>query len=408
MIEIFFQLFFGIFLGLIVGFLPGMSPNNLYPFILSFSFFSPLNLAIFITAFSISELITQFFPSIFLGAPSESTSISVLPGHKLLLKGRGYEALKICLAASLISLIFSILVVFISKSFFKQIYLKTREYIFYILIFVVIFTILSEIKIKKIIFSLTIFLLSGFLGLIVLNSPFPSSNLMFPLLSGFFGLSTLIISLKEKSYIPQQKLKEDLYIRKTQLVNSSLVGSVLGLIVGFLPGVGVSQAAVLAQTFIGVKDPRNFLAIISSINVANEIFSLNSLYLIGNPRSGTSVALQKILGDINFPTFLILISTVLFSFGITLPLVLFLSKKIYKILAEIDYFKLNLAIIFFLFFTVYSFTGFFGILVFVTSSSIGLLAIDLKVKRSHCMGCLLLPSLFFFSGYNSLLLSLLF
>lgn len=171
--------------------------------------------------------------------------------------------------------------------------------------------ILSENQSNKILFSLIIFLLSGFVGIIVLNSSISSLNILFPMLSGFFGLSTLIISLEEKSFLPRQKIDEKLKIKKIDFVKSSLLGSIFGLIVGFLPAVGVSQAAVIAQTLAGLGDPRNFLVTIGAINVANEIFSLNSLYLINNPRSGASVAIKRILPEMNFQDFLAIVASIL-------------------------------------------------------------------------------------------------
>ncbi|MEM5875481.1 MAG: tripartite tricarboxylate transporter permease [Candidatus Aenigmatarchaeota archaeon] len=400
--------FLGIITGIITGFLPGLSINNLIPIFLSITIFSNFELSIFLVSCSISQILSQFFPSIFLGAPNESSSISVLPGHKLLLKGKGYEAYKICLVSCLLSLIFSTILIFLIQSYFQKFYYFIREYVFYLIFFVSVYTILTEKTLTKILKSVLVFSLSGFLGLIVLNSPYPSSNLMFPMLSGFFGISSLIVSLKEKSYLPKQEISEKINIDKKELIKSSLIGTIFGLIVGFLPGVGVSQAAIMAQNILNIYNERSFLATISSINLANEIFSLNSLYLVGNPRSGTSVALQRILKEIDYTTFLILISTIVLVLSISIPILLVVSKKVYKILLKVNYTLLNISIIFFIFLCVYYFTGLFGVAVCVTSTSIGLLPILLKVKRSHCMGCLLFPTMLFFSGYNSVLIGILF
>ncbi|MGC9200940.1 MAG: tripartite tricarboxylate transporter permease [Candidatus Aenigmatarchaeota archaeon] len=408
MIEYFIAIFSGIIFGFFTGLLPGMSINNLLPIFLTFTFLKPEMLAVFIVSVSISQLLTNFFPSIFLGAPSSETAISILPGHKLLLEGRGYEALKLSLIGSLTSIIFSLILIFILSPFFKDFYSFLRPFIFYPIFFVSLFMILSEREERKILFSFLIFLLSGFLGIVTLNSVLSSQNVLFPMLSGFFGLSTLIVSLKEKSFLPKQKIDEKLRISKKDFLKSSLLGSLFGLLVGFLPAVGVSQAAVMAQYIANLGDPRNFLVTIGAINIANEMFSLNSLYLVNNPRSGASVAIQRILGEMNFQTFLVLIASILISAGITIPLVLFVSKKIYKFLVKVNYTILNLAIIFFLSILVLLFSGLVGILVFIVSGSIGILAVELKVRRSHCMGCLLLPSMIFFSGLQNPLLEILF
>jgi putative membrane protein len=50
-------------------------------------------------------------------------------------------------------------------------------------------------------------------------------------------------------------------------------------------------------------------------------------------------------------------------------------------------------------------TGPFGILVIFAATSIGLLCGYLRVKRSHCIGCLLIPSFLLFSGLNPIFIS---
>jgi putative membrane protein len=408
MIDYFLVIFSGTFIGILTGLLPGMSINNLLPVFLTFTFLKPEMLAIFIASVAISQLLTNFFPSIFLGAPSSETSISVLPGHKLLLEGRGYEALKLCLSGAIFSTIFSLILVFILSPFFRDFYYTLRPYVFYLIFFVSIFMILSEKQPKKILFSFLIFLLAGFVGVVTLNSTLSSSNILFPMLSGFFGLSTLIISLKEESFLPKQKIDEELKIKKTDFVKSSLLGSIFGLIVGFLPAVGVSQAAVIAQTLVKLGDPRNFLVTIGAISIANEIFSLNSLYLVNNPRSGASAAIQRILPEINFQDFLTIVASILISSSLTTVFILFFAKKFHKLLLKVNYSILNIVMILFLSSLVFIFTGFIGLLTFFTCGAVGILATELNVRRSHCMGCLLIPSMIFFSGSTNLFLSFLF
>jgi TctA family transporter len=48
------------------------------------------------------------------------------------------------------------------------------------------------------------------------------------------------------------------------------------------------------------------------------------------------------------------------------------------------------------------------LLVFFTCGAIGILAAELNVRRSHCMGCLLAPSMIFFYGATNTVLSFLF
>ena len=54
---------------------------------------------------AITHTFTDFLPSIFLGAPDEDTALSTLPGHRFLLKGKGYGAVRLTLIGSFFGLL---------------------------------------------------------------------------------------------------------------------------------------------------------------------------------------------------------------------------------------------------------------------------------------------------------------
>ena len=67
----------------------------------------------------------DFIPSIFLGAPDEDSLLSILPGHKLLLRGRGYFAIIFTLYGSLTALpiiiLFTPIFLFLLPKFYPSI-----------------------------------------------------------------------------------------------------------------------------------------------------------------------------------------------------------------------------------------------------------------------------------------------
>ena len=410
MLEIILISFLGISIGVLIGLLPGMNINNILPLILSAItiFHSPYHIAALIVSIAITQIFISYIPSIFLGAPSEDTSLSVLPGHKMLLEGRGYEAIKLTIIGGLCSLFLTTILIFSFSNYFIQLYYISRPYIAYVIILVIALMVLTERKVISMLFSLFIIFLSGIFGLIVLNSSiFSQQNILFPILSGMFGMSTLILSISEKSKIPKQQNDEKININKLNLIKCVILGSLAGIAVGFLPAIGVSQAATMAQYLIGMNDARNFLVTLSGINVANELFSLNSLYLVSNPRSGSSVAIERILNKLSFNDMLLLTGVICFASGVAAFITLYIGNKIPNILVKIDYKKLSLVIILFLSAMVIFSTGLEGLVVFIVSTSIGILCAKLNVRRSNCMGVLLLPSLTFFLGINPMILSLL-
>ncbi len=411
LLEIFLFSLLGIVLGVILGLLPGLHLNNILPLFLSLVFLipNPHYLTVLIVSTAIAQVFTSFIPSIFLGSPDgDSNALSILPGHRLLLEGRGYEAIRLTVIGGFISLIISIIFILFFGNYFALLYNIIRPYIAYPLLAVVFFMILSEKNIKKILYAALIVVLSGVLGILVLNSSIVSQqNALFPTFAGLFAISILITSVAEKSKIPKQQIDTELKTSKVNISKAIVLGVIAGVLVGLLPAVGVSQAATFMQYIGGLGEARSFLVTLSGINTANEVVSLNSLYLINNPRSGASVAIERILPEISFYDVLLFLGVIFFAAGIVVPITLYLGRTIPRILVKINYTILSLAVISFLVLMITLMTGIYGLLIGITATGIGLLCTYLGVRRSNCMGVLLLPSISFFLGFNPLILTLL-
>lgn len=411
LLEIFLFSAIGIVLGVLLGLLPGLHLNNLLPIFIFLGALipNPYYLVVLIVSTAIAQVFTSFIPSIFLGSPDgDSNSLSVLPGHQLLLEGRGYEAIRLTVIGGLGALIASVIIVLFFGRYFTYLYDMTRPYIAYVLIAVVLLMILFERRIKKILFAGLIILLSGIFGFLVLNSSIVSQqNVLFPTFAGLFAISTLITSITEKAKIPEQQFDAEIRTPKTRLYKAIALGVIAGVLVGMLPAVGVSQAATFMQYVGGLGEARTFLVTLAGINTANEVVSLNSLYLINNPRSGASVAIERILPEITFYEVLLFIGVIFFASGVTVPITLFLGKIIPKFLVKINYTILTLSVIGFLILMIGLLTGVYGLLIGLTATGIGLLCTYTGVRRSSCMGVLLLPSVFFFLGLNPLIFTLL-
>ncbi len=409
MIELIIFALLGVAIGIVTGLVPGLHINTLIPLLLSLTFLTgnPYLFAVLIVSIAISQNFVSFIPSIFLGAPEADTSLSVLPGHRMLFEGRGYEAILLTSVGGLCSLFVTLFLVFFLSDYFKIFYEFSRPYLSLVISAIVLFMIFSEKGLKKILFAAAIILLSGLFGILVLNSPIVSAkNVLFPVFAGLFGLSNLILSVSQKSQIPFQQFDSQLKISKLVFLKSVAIGSIAGILVGFLPAVGVSQAATLVQAG-KMGDARNFLVSLSSINTANEIFSLISLYLVGNPRSGASVAIERVLTELTIYDVLLLVGTISFVSGIAAILTVFLGKRIPKILARLDYKKLSISIMIFILAMVGLITGFYGLLIAFTATSIGILCNFAGIKKSNNMGILLIPSILFFANLNPLIISVL-
>jgi len=129
--------------------------------------------------------------------------------------------------------------------------------------------------------------------------------------------------------------------------------------------------------------------------------------LVGNPRSGASVAIQTILGELSGWDVVLLVGVICFTSGLAAVITLYLGKKIPKFLARLNYKMISISIILFVSSLVFILNGPAGILILLTAISIGLTANYLGIRKGHCMGCLLLPSIMFFAGLNPLIISIL-
>lgn len=397
-------------LGAATGLVPGLHVNNMLPFMLSLLplIGDPYSLAVMIISMSVVQTFVSFIPSIFLGAPDSDHALSTLPGHRLLHEGRGFEAIKLTVIGGLGSLLASVGMLVAFSGYFPALYDLSRPYIQYVLAGVVCFMLLSERKPSRVAWAALVFLASGALGFLVLQSPVGSQqNILFPMLAGLFGISTLATSIMDKSSIPAQSKDGRLSSTWSAIVKSIALGSVAGLLVGFLPAIGVSQAAAIFQHVGGLGDARNFLTSLAGINVANEVFSLNSVYLIGNPRSGSSVAIDRIFGSIGVGDVEIFMGAIVFSAGVGAAASMLLGRRIPHLLARLNYTWLSLGIISLMCAMVLLTCGPYGLLVAGASTSIGVLCARVGVRRSSCMGVLILPSILFFTGAAPALLTLL-
>ncbi|MFB6089265.1 MAG: tripartite tricarboxylate transporter permease, partial [Candidatus Aenigmatarchaeota archaeon] len=242
------------------------------------------------------------------------------------------------------------------------------------------------------IWAITTFFLSGALGLLVLNYGVLGSEFaFFPLLTGLFGLSILFDSIRRTPNIPKQD-KGKLIISTKKIGKSGLIGTLSGFLVGFLPGIGAAQAAFLSQHGFNSDDEKSFMMAIGGVNTTNIILSVFALWLIGKPRSGAGVAIQKILDTIIFSDVIIFAGVIILSCSLAAIFTILISKSMVDIFKKINYRYLCVDIIVFILVMMFILTGMKGVMVALLASSIGLVSILSKSRKSFLMGCLIIPT----------------
>lgn len=434
--------FLGVIIGVTTGLLPGLHVNNVAMILLSFSgtiivicsslFSNNLSeqfilvlIAGFILSVSIAHSFINAIPATFIGAPEEETALSLLPAHGLLLDGDGFRAVALSAVSSYGAILVCLTLTFPLRFLIGAplfLYTEIQKSMVWILIAIVILMIATEkTRIKEagtqgilpillgMLFAVFVFVLSGIFGLIILDLPVTSplqlpASVLFPALAGLFGLPTLLNSLLKKPVIPLQKLEPLALnpIEKKLSIVSVMTGSLAGVIVSIIPGVTTAIGTVLAMNIRQKSSREQTILTLSSVNTAAAFCVTLMLFIIQRTRSGVIIAINNLIAAEPWTSLLMpLTLTYLLMFlvlagGFSYFFTLFIGKLFAKKFQKIPYQPLVIATLFFLGVLVLLFTGLLGLLVLFTATAIGFLPVCWGVRRSHCMGVLLIPIILFF------------
>lgn len=417
----------GFFLGIISGLTPGIHVNNFALILLALTpvflerGFAPFYIAVIILSNSVTQTFVDIIPSIFLGAPEADTALGVLPGHQLLMEGRGAEAVRLSAIGSAGTVAASLLIAVPLGLFFMNIYGTIDAYIGWILVFIVAVMIATEngevvegqgslahFKYKG--YAVVLFLLSGMLGLFAFGNTdkmtplisFGEPSILLPLLSGLFGASMLVLALMTRSEIPPQQNNCMFTLPGKRIVRGILSGSAAGSFVAWLPGVSSAVGTIIARLLVredkGEEASKEFMISLSGANTANAIFSLIALYTIQRPRSGAMVAIEGLVNidEWDISIIILLLAVIVYVSIISYYTTIYLGDRISGMLSKIDYSKLCLGVLVFLTLMVVMFTGWFGLVIFLISTPVGMVASFAKIRKTHAMGVILLPVILYF------------
>ncbi|MCS7121097.1 MAG: tripartite tricarboxylate transporter permease [Archaeoglobaceae archaeon] len=380
----------GSLLGIIAGLTPGIHSNT---FAALLTVLASREAALMIIAAAIAYTVVNIIPTTFLGVPDEDTAISVLPAHKMVLEGRGFDCITISAVASFIAIVVSIPLFFTVSFVFKyyQVVRAVTPIILILIAFLLIITERGEVgseessSWKKRSYALLIFTLSGLVGCFVFNYGVddPLASLMLPMLTGFFATPVLISSAG--------KVRKQRKSFKLPDIEATFRGTLSGLFVSIFPGMSSGIATIIAT--INERNVERYIAAVSAANSANAILSLFSFLAAGKTRSGAAVALKQLGYKSNFIEIsLVSFFAALLAFLATILIAFFFASTITKIDAR----KLSIGVLIFLIILIFYLTSLVGILVFFVSSIVGILCVKLRVKRVNCMGCTMLPVTIFY------------
>jgi putative membrane protein len=347
-------------------------------------------LIIFILVMSVTHTFIDFIPSLVFGVPSPDTALSVLPGHKLVLEGRGYFALFLSATGSLAGLFFTILIVPFCFLFLERFYDFYKGGVVFLLVLTIVVLVLLDRDLNKIIWSIIIISFSSGFGFLVLNSKFIEYP-MLVLFTGLFGISTLIFSLMQKTQrLPKQDFQISLDSKK-KFFGAVILGGVASSFCSLTPGIGNSQAGILSTMFFKKLSSEFFIVVLGAINTINFALSIVTFYLISRSRNGSIFVISQISSAIEFEDLLFYLGIMVLVGIISFFVTLFLGKKIIKIIEKIDMQKVNIFVLVVVILIASFLTNWIGVLAMGVATALGLLCILLEVRRVHLMSVLIVP-----------------
>lgn len=219
-------------------------------------------------------------------------AVAALPGHRLVIEGRGYEALRLSALGSSLAVVFAVPLAVPVTYAMVQLWPTLAANMTLVLGAVVTMMLFIERSWRSRIGGLVAFSASAALGLATLDltpeAPL-HGDILAPLFAGLFGAPILIDAMGGAG-VPRQT-DGTITIPRRAVLLPAAAGALAGAVVGYLPGVSSAIAAVIALLALPSGDGddgggRGYVIATSGVNTANAVFALFALIALGTPRTG--------------------------------------------------------------------------------------------------------------------------
>jgi putative membrane protein len=384
----------GVLLGTISGLTPGLHANNFALLLASIAPAipgPPTLVGASMLAAGVVHTFLDIVPALALGVPDAAMAVTALPGHRLVIGGRGREALRLSALGSGLAVLFAAPLAVPVTAAMVRLYPMLRPRMGVVLAAVAVYLVATEGAKRARVGAAGTFLLSAVLGFLTLDidpsAPLSAGGMLAPLFAGLFGAPVLLDAMDGEGVPPQAG--PGIAIERRSVALIALAGALAGAAVGYLPGVSSAIAAVIVLAALPASTgDRGFVVATSGVNTANLIFALFALVALGTPRTGVLVAVNRAEVPLNLPLFL---AVVVCAGAIGFGFVTVVGDRYLRVVGRADYTRLSVAVLGALVVISYLFGGAPGVAAFVAASVIGLLPPRVGARRVHCMGVLMGP-----------------
>jgi putative membrane protein len=376
------------------GLVPGLHANN-FALLLAAAAPSVPGPPRFVAAAMLAAGVVHTFldvvPALALGVPDAAMAATALPGHRLVVAGRGREALRLSALGSGVAVLVAVPLAVPVTVLMTTAYPVVRAHLPLVLAAVVGFLLVTEPTRLAALGGAVAFVVSAALGALTLDlspaAPLDAGGMLAPLFTGLFGAPVLLDAMDGAGVPPQADA--GLALERRTLGTTAFAGAAAGAVVGYLPGISAAIASVLALPAVpSDDDARGFLVATSGANTVNTVFALFALVALGTPRTGVMVALDGLGVPPSLP---LLLGVVAVASTTGFALVLLVGDRYLRVVGRTDYRILSVTVLGLLVAVSGLFAGVVGVAVFAVATLVGLLPPRLGTRRVHLMGVLVGP-----------------
>lgn len=418
----------GLGTGVVTGLAPGLHVNNVAAVVLAtraswiaillapWSGEDPATLGLLLSCYliatAVSHGIFDFVPSVFLGAPTEETALSILPGHRMLLAGEGARAVALAARGAVLGTAVAAAALVPLRLLLGAPVGLAQAFRPWTPLFLAAMLValagtearFARHRFRRLARAAWVQALAGLLGLAVLRGPsgLDSNAALFPLFSGLFGLPNLVVALWTRpGEVPEQRVEPLSSISRAE-AGQALRGSLAGAAVSWLPGLSGGAAATLAALGTSRKlPPSGFMVILGAVSTSTAILSVAVLFMIGRARSGVAAVIESLVGGtsgwgspVGVPwtvAYLVLASVI--AAAVAAPAASALGGFLAPRITRLDPRLLSAATLVALAALILVATGPMGLAVAGLACVVGAVPIRLGVRRIQLMAALLVPVL---------------
>lgn len=384
---------FGVLLGTCSGLVPGLHVNALALLLAAAAPAvpgPPHLVGAALLAAGVTHSFLDVVPTLALGVPDPAMAVSALPGHRLVMGGRGREALRVSALGSGVA----VAVAFALGAPVTRVAGVVAPYV-YAHLPVVVAVLLAALVAREPSWraragGCLAIAASSALGFVALpmepSGVAPTGDVLAPLFAGLFGVPILLAAYRGAG-VPEQDDPAVAHSPRA-VVGPGFAGSLAGAAVAYVPGMSGAIAAVFAVEATRADGDRAFVAALSGVNTANTVFALFALFALGDAHTGVLVAYERAKLPRTLPLLLASVALAACAGALLVP---FLGDRYFRVVRALNHRRLTAAVCALLVALAWVFASWVGVGLLAAATLVGLIPPRFGARRVHLMGVLLVP-----------------